>query len=323
MEKIKSIIGNLLAGPLGTLLEYLSQGLEFVTKMVNKFGEMGSAIKGMFGKEAGDVLGSLASAATIGALIALVGRSLMKGTYLNPTVVTVAGGGGLGGGGGSGGDIEVDGDGNGSGGKKSIGQRLKGIGKNIKGLGKKGGVGKAFRGLTKGLGKRLLGGNAIMAGLSGGLELYNNVQEGKGFGESLGRTVLSGGGSLLGGALGSLAGPLGTVGGGIGGGMAGDALGDYFFGAKPEEQVEDGVATSGGPFRIKNKYGQTAVTAAGDKLAVSPNISGGSSVDLSPMIAAINQVTAAVADLKNKSWDVHLDSKAVGTGLIQKSYRSA
>jgi hypothetical protein len=46
-------------------------------------------------------------------------------------------------------------------------------------------------------------------------------------------------------------------------------------------------------------------------------------MDLSPMIAAINQVTAAVADLKNKSWDVHLDSKAVGTGLIQKSYRSA
>jgi hypothetical protein len=67
----------------------------------------------------------------------------------------------------------------------------------------------------------------------------------------------------------------------------------------------------------------TAITAAGDKLAVSPNISSGSSVDLSPMISAINQVTAAVNDLKNKSWDVHLDSKAVGTGLIQKSYRSA
>jgi|LakMenEpi03Aug12_release.lakeMendotaPanAssembly.Ray.scaffolds.fasta_scaffold59903_3 hypothetical protein len=104
------------------------------------------------------------------------------------------------------------------------------------------------------------------------------------------------------------------------------------------QSVGDGVATSGGPFQITNKYGETAITAAGDKLAVSPNITqnksgdrldtsprinNNQSIDLSPMIAAINQVTAAVTDLKNKSWDVHLDSKSVGTGLIQKSYRSA
>jgi hypothetical protein len=46
-------------------------------------------------------------------------------------------------------------------------------------------------------------------------------------------------------------------------------------------------------------------------------------MDLSPMIDAINQVTAAVSKLEQKSWNVNLDSKAVGTGLMQKTYRSA
>jgi hypothetical protein len=46
-------------------------------------------------------------------------------------------------------------------------------------------------------------------------------------------------------------------------------------------------------------------------------------MDISPMISAINQVTAAVTTLNNKSWDVKLDSKSVGSGLMQNSYRSA
>jgi hypothetical protein len=105
-----------------------------------------------------------------------------------------------------------------------------------------------------------------------------------------------------------------------------------------KQNVGDGIATSGGPFQITNRYGETAITDSRDGVYVGPadQIKTSKSsiapprinnnqppMDLSPMIAAINQVTAAVADLKNKSWDVHLDSKAVGTGLIQKSYRSA
>jgi len=39
------------------------------------------------------------------------------------------------------------------------------------------------------------------------------------------------------------------------------------------QKVQDGVSFSNdGPFEIKNKYGQTAITAVGDGLAVSPNI---------------------------------------------------
>ncbi len=47
------------------------------------------------------------------------------------------------------------------------------------------------------------------------------------------------------------------------------------------------------------------------------------SIDLTPMIAAINEVTSAVNVLNSKKWDVYLDSKVVGTGLMQKSYKSA
>jgi hypothetical protein len=325
MDKIKSVIGNLITDELLSFLEMLAKGLGYVVKMVDKFSQMASTIKGMFGDDVGKLLGGLAGGATIGALIFAVGKSLMKGTDQNPVVMRFAGS--KGGSSGGGGDIDTGGGGSIKDkilGKKSGGQFKKGGGRVSAG-GRAGGMfsKKALGGLTKGLGKRLLGGNAIGALAMGGLEAYSNAGTGMGGGESIGRALLSGGGSLLGGALGSFAGPLGTIGGGIGGGMAGDALGDYFYGAKPEQQVEDGVAKSGGPFQIRNKYGQTAITAAGDKLAVSPNYNNGAPMDLSPMIAAINQVTAAVSKLEQKSWNVNLDSKAVGTGLMQKTYRSA
>jgi hypothetical protein len=48
-----------------------------------------------------------------------------------------------------------------------------------------------------------------------------------------------------------------------------------------------------------------------------------SNIDLTPMISAINQVTTAVNALNAKKWDVYLDSKIVGSGLMQNSYKSA
>jgi hypothetical protein len=305
MDKIKSIIGNLIAGPLGSFLESLSKGLEVVVKMVAAFGKIGSVIKGFLGDKIGGALGNLASTAAIGTLIFLVGKSMLRGTRMNPTVVEVVGGGG-------GGGIEEM-----ILGKKSGGQFKKGGGRVPKG------------GRTGGMGKRLLkgGGASLAAGVAGmGLDYVAESADAAG-NQDLAKASRVGSGALSGAAtgamIGSFVGPGGTlIGAGIGGLLGGASAAFDQYGT-PEQPVEDGVATSGGPFRIKNKYGQTAITAAGDKLAVSPNISGGSSVDLSPMISAINQVTAAVNDLRNKSWDVHLDSKAVGTGLIQKSYRSA
>jgi len=53
------------------------------------------------------------------------------------------------------------------------------------------------------------------------------------------------------------------------------------------------------------------------------SVKSSSSIDLTPMISAINEVTSAVNQLNSKKWDVYLDSKVVGTGLMQKSYKSA
>ena len=303
MDKIKSIIGNLIAGPLGSFLESLSKGLEHVTKIFSVFGKIFSLIKSIPG--VGGLLAGAASVTTIGALIALVGKSMLKGTYINPMITKDAGSGG----GGGISDMIL--------GKKSGGQFKKGGGRVPKG-GRTGGIGK---GLLKGAGVGLAAGVAGM-----GLDYAAESADAAG-NQDLAKASRVGSGALSGAATGAMIGSiipgLGTaVGAGIGGLLGGASAAFDEYGS-PDQSVQDGVATGGGPFQIKNKYGQTAVTAAGDKLAVSPNISGWASMDLSPMIAAINQVTAAVADLKNKSWDVHLDSKAVGTGLIQKSYRSA
>jgi hypothetical protein len=292
MDKVKSIIGNLIAGPLGSFLESLSKGLEYVVKMVSAFGKIGTAIKGFFGDKIGGVLGNAASVATIGTLIYLVGKSMLKGTYMNPTVVTVAGG-------------------------------------SLPGSNTPGVPGSKMTTAVKTVGKVAAIGAAL--DIASGIA-ENMMDEKQTAGDVVHNTMMPRKYALLGASLGAgigsaFAGVGALPGGGIGYGVG--SLMDMFLPSEESVQqsktqsVQDGIATSGGPFQIKNKYGQTAVTAAGDKLAVSPNISGGSSMDLSPMIAAINQVTAAVNDLKNKSWDVHLDSKSVGTGLIQKSYRSA
>jgi hypothetical protein len=205
---------------------------------------------------------------------------------MNPTVVTVAGD--------SGGLTGPGGAGNAPGGK---------FGKYARTAGKIGAVAGALD-------------------LAGGLA--NNLTDKKqSAGEAVSNTLMDRKFALLGAALG---GGIGAAAGGVGavpGAGIGYQLGGMLDSYLAPTPVQDGIATSGGPFQIKNKYGKTSITAAGDKLAVSPNINNGPLVDLSPMIDAINKVTAAVTDLKNKSWDVHLDSKSVGTGLIQKSYRSA
>jgi hypothetical protein len=46
-------------------------------------------------------------------------------------------------------------------------------------------------------------------------------------------------------------------------------------------------------------------------------------IDLTPMIAAINQVTAGVNKLYNKDQSITMDSKKVGSTLVQGSYKVA
>lgn len=105
-----------------------------------------------------------------------------------------------------------------------------------------------------------------------------------------------------------------SVGGGIGVGMilagAAAAAGIAYLNSQSQE-VEDGIAPPGkGPFTIMDKFGATAITAAGDGIAVSPNISNNEGIsasnankggsDNAGLMSAINELRNAVNALANK-----------------------
>ena len=68
------------------------------------------------------------------------------------------------------------------------------------------------------------------------------------------------------------------------------------------QKVQDGIAPAGGgPFTITDKFGATAITAAGDGIAVSPNINkGGGGGDNAGLMTAINELRSAVNALATK-----------------------
>jgi hypothetical protein len=112
----------------------------------------------------------------------------------------------------------------------------------------------------------------------------------------------------------------------VGVGVAAAVAAGLYSLAKADDMVSPGygkrtILSPEGAIQLNDKDTIVAGTNLGG--GKSETIKSSTSVDFSPMIDAINQTTAAINELKNKSWDVHLDSKAVGTGLIQKSYRSA
>jgi len=77
--------------------------------------------------------------------------------------------------------------------------------------------------------------------------------------------------------------------------------------------VADGVAPPGsGPFTITDKFGATTVTAAGDGLAVSPNINtqGGAGGN-----ANMNETNMLLKQILNKEGTVQMDSTNVGTAF--------
>ena len=71
--------------------------------------------------------------------------------------------------------------------------------------------------------------------------------------------------------------------------------------ASQSQSVEDGIAPpGGGPFTITDKFGATAITAAGDGIAVSPNINKGGGGDNAGLMTAINELRSAVNALATK-----------------------
>jgi hypothetical protein len=133
---------------------------------------------------------------------------------------------------------------------------------------------------------------------------------------------------FLGKALGPLAIPIAAVAAGIAGSVA------YSYMKDGVVDPNKGPVMTGEFGTVQMNPNDKAMYGADGKIKVGTNLLGDDNgkitsikstpvMDITPMIAAMNQTTAAINELKNKSWDVKLDSKSVGAGLIQNSYRSA
>jgi hypothetical protein len=297
IDKLKDTIGNLLAGPLGGFIDSLANGLDYVNKIFSVFGKMGDLISKWFGGKVGGFLGDVASIATIGGLVFMLSRSLTKGTLGNPMITKDVGSAFGGGDGGSFTDMIL--------GKKSGGRFKKGGGRVPKG-GRTGG-------LLKGTGK-LAKGAGLLSLLSAGVDLGTNLSDdNRSVGNALGKTLDQNKFTALGAGIGALFGGVGAVPGAAIGGLLDFALGDA------TQIVEDGIAdASRGPFTIVDSYGGIGKTSEGDRLFASPNAGG--SMDNSSIIAAINQLKDAIV---NRPITINLDSRQVGSALVQSSYKSA
>ena len=210
VDKLKGLLASIVEGPLGKMAEQIVGMIEKITK-----------IPGV-----GKILGYAAPIAAVlgGTLFA---ASMTRGTNSNPMITedkdVSGGGGGLFGGGG--------------GGTKPTG--LKRITKAFGKGGMKGG-GKAISRMLKSSVKGVGGKLGVLGALA---SLGMDVSEGGLNAESIGRSLLTGGGSLLGAAL--VGGPTlgaGAIAGGIGGGIAGDYLGDAIFGER-KEMALGGIVT--------------------------------------------------------------------------------
>jgi hypothetical protein len=117
-------------------------------------------------------------------------------------------------------------------------------------------------------------------------------------------------------------GPLPIVGMALAGAAAGAGIA-YLMSQSSKsgpEFAEGGIITS----EINN----ATIGEAGPEAIIplnSPKAAGmlGGNVDLTPMIAAINEVRASVDRLYNKNTTINMDSKQVGSTLVQSSYKLA
>lgn len=94
--------------------------------------------------------------------------------------------------------------------------------------------------------------------------------------------------------------------------------------AKP---AGDMISPADGKTQVSTKEGGLFELSSNDDVLAGPGLAkaatGGGSIDLSPMIAAINQVKASVDRLYAKDTSINMDGKKVGTTLSQGSYKVA
>jgi hypothetical protein len=98
-------------------------------------------------------------------------------------------------------------------------------------------------------------------------------------------------------------------------------------GALIYSQMNDGIIGPGGETIVSGPEGSIQLNK-NDSLVAGTNLFGGGgmsggSIDLTPMINAINEVKAAVKDLVNRPVNVNIDGKQVGSSMVQSSYKVA
>ena len=311
--KLQDLVGNLVVGPMGAFIESLSKGLDIIGKMFGFVGKIGEGFKNLLGDRVGAALGGAASLATVGALVYVIGKSLLKGTYINPMITkdfSVTGGGGGGGGGFFGG-----GGGSKKGGpvfdSKSNRYRDPKTGRFTKAPPKGGGMSVTKGGILGILASLGLGYAASEASEAGNEDLAKGLNVGAG--------ALSGAatGAMIGSAFPVIGTAVGAVAGGlIGGGaslLADDMVG---YGART-------LVTPKGPIALNNQDTIIAGTNLfkGDDVLSMPkgalNLSGG--VDLTPMINAINEVKTSIEGLSNRPIKLIVD----GTELITRTEKGS
>jgi hypothetical protein len=271
MEKLQSIVGNLLAGPLGGFLDMLSGALNIVNKLGQALSFLATPLKII----AGLYLGIKATQMTLNGLKAIETGILVKQAATE-------------------------------GGKLSIQNMQYLLGKQTLGV-KIAAYAVSLR-------------EIVAERTSNMLKQVGNLLGKKGLLASIGSAIMNAVGSVFKGPTGFL-GPF-ALPIALATGAAVGAMGYKFLSG-------DDVMSEGG-------YGKRTLLAPEgaiklndkDTVIAGTDLGGGGGgsmpqIDLTPMISAINEVRAAVDRLYSKDTSINMDSKKVGSTLVQGSYKMA
>ena len=293
MEKLQSIVGNLLAGPLGSFLDLLSGALNIINYMATPLKIVAGIFAGIFGISKAIAITEGLSATIAGRKVGFAAAELGYKTTSNIlsiknnalAAISLAT---------EGGKLSF----------KQLGLALEGESFTVKLL--------SYSLALK---------EIITKRASNMLQAAGNLLGKKGLLSSIGSAVMNAVSSIFkspAGFLGPFAIPIALAAGGIVG-----ALG-YKFLSGDDVMSEGGygkrtLLSPEGAIRLNDKD----TVLAGTDLGGGQNNISGPSIDLTPMIAAINEVKAAVNGLMNRPVLIYLDSKQIGTSLIQNaSYKS-
>ena len=105
------------------------------------------------------------------------------------------------------------------------------------------------------------------------------------------------------------------------------------IGAIKKYAIGDMISPADGKTQVSTKEGGLFELSKNDDILAGPGLAnknsggggiGGGSIDITPMVTAINEVKAAVKELMNRPVIINMDSKQVGSSLVQNaSYKSA